>query len=436
VYDAVTDELSSGRQGDAEDLLEVFVGIHTNDQRLAFAQAVCTRSRFSKLKAGWQFRRVLDMDPRTVEGKCARYMLDLDDRREVERSFKGLHFLAEENPNNPLLHWMIGVQCRDHYRHAHRTERSAEGAAAYKLVLELFDVGPVLVHQTYANMLSEELQRHEEALKHRRIAVKLETKPWTLQGLANTLKFLGEFEEANRTYATLIELEPNDAKNWSCWADSFRAEQKWDECIARCKKALEIDPGYYAARNKWGIALEKQGKFREALLQFEETIQVHPVDRYAYSAAARVLRKLGEDDKADEFIERKAQIHGKHRADNPTSRIVVSAALTQGYEPTTDLNTVSLSDGHIHVYVKFMNVPKTPSKYDIHIYNQDNGLIHTRNREFKTANGIWKTKTSYKFTDGVDDVGNWRIVSVLNGVVLDERSIAVTTDTPLGQGDA
>lgn len=44
VYDAVIEELSAGRQSDAEDILNVFVDIHTNDQRLAFAQAVCSRT--------------------------------------------------------------------------------------------------------------------------------------------------------------------------------------------------------------------------------------------------------------------------------------------------------------------------------------------------------------------------------------------------------
>jgi tetratricopeptide (TPR) repeat protein len=314
VYDAVIEDLSAGCQSDAEDILDVFVGIHTNDQRLAFAQAVCTRSRFSKLKAGWQFRHVLDMNPGTVEGNCARYMLDLDDRKRVTESFKGLRLLADENPNNPLLHWMIGVQCRDHFRHTDMTERSAEGAAAYARVLELFDVGPVLVHQTYANILSEELDRDEKALKHRRIAVTLEPKSWTYQGLANTLSAMRKYDEANVAYAKLVELDPDDAQYWHNWANSLSYQQKWDDCILKCRKALDIDAGYYKARNKWGYALEQQGKLREALQQYEETIKIHPVHPYAYEAAARVLTKLGEADRAQEFLQKKARIN-----EQPTS---------------------------------------------------------------------------------------------------------------------
>lgn len=315
VYDAVISELSAGRQGDAEDIVEVFVGIHTNDQRLAFAQAVCTRSRFSRLKADSQFRRVVEIDPRTVEGNCARYLLDLDDRKRVDESFKGLRLLTTENPDNPLLHWMIGVQCREHYLHTEQKGRSAEGAQAYKRVLELFDIGPVLVHQTYANILSEELENDEEALKHRRIAVKLEPKSWTYQGLANTLSAMCKYDEANAAYAKLVELEPTDPQFWHNWASSLSYQCRWDECIAKCQKALEVDAGYYKARNTWGYALEEQGKLKEALAQYEETIRLYPVHPYAYDAAARVLAELGLQDRAEAFLQKKERIHSQGQLD-------------------------------------------------------------------------------------------------------------------------
>ncbi len=293
-YDNVISELSAGRQDDAEMMLEVLVAIHTNDQRLAFAQAVCNRSRFDKNEADWQFRQVLDMSPHTVEGKFSRYMLDLDDRNAVENGFKGLHLLSEENPKNPLLLWMIGVQCRDNYRHESTTNRSVEGIIAYERVLKIFDVGPVLVHQTYANILSEELGRHEEALPHRRIAVQLKPAAWTYEGLAHTLSKMRKYEEANKAFAKIIEFDSSDAQYWYDWARSLQDQKKWDECIEKCQKALAIDEDYHYARSAWANALEKQGKFKEAFEQYEETIRIDPVDFYACNGAARMLRKLGD----------------------------------------------------------------------------------------------------------------------------------------------
>ena len=309
IYDAVILELSSGRQDHAEDILNVFIGIHTNDQRLTFAQAVCTRSRFFTQKAAGQFKKVLEMDPRTIEGNCARYVLDLDDHIRVDESFRGLRLLAADSPDNPLLHWMIGIECRDYYRHTSRKDYSAEGAQAYKRVLELFDVGPVLVHQTYANILSEELGRLEEALNHRRIAVTLDPKAWTYDGLANTLMALQMYDEANQAYAKSTELNPNSAQLWHNWALSLYNQRRFEDCISKCKRALEIDAAYYQARYSWGLALEAQSKRKKALVQFEETIQLNPVFPEAYDAAARVLTILGNPNRAQEFLQRKLRIH-------------------------------------------------------------------------------------------------------------------------------
>lgn len=310
VYEAVIGELSAGRQGEAEAVLNVFVGIHTNDQRLAFAQAVCTRSRFNTQQADGQFRRVFAMDPRTVEGNCARYVLDLDDHNHVDDNFKGLHLLAADNPDNPLFHWMIGIQCRDYYRHTNRKDRSPAGAQAYQRVLELFDVGPVLVHQTYANILSEELEQNEEALAHRRIAVRLDPKAWSYDGLANTLTAMKMYDEANQTYAKSTELDPNYARYWLNWAGSLYSQGRYEDCISKAKIALAVDPGYYLARYFWGLALEAQAKRKKALVQYEEAIRLNPAFPIAYGAAARVLGILGDPNRAQELLDKKSRIDG------------------------------------------------------------------------------------------------------------------------------
>ena len=313
VHDAVIGELSAGRQDRAEAILSVYTGIHTNDQRLAFAQAVCTRSRFNTQQADGQFRRVFAMDPRTAEGHCARFVLELDDHNQVDKNFTGLRLLAADNPDNPLFHWMIGIQCRDFYRHTFRKDRSAEGCRAYQRVLELFDVGPVLVHQTYANILSEELDRNEEALVQRRIAVELEPKAWTYDGMANTLSAMKKYDEANVAYAKSTELAPNDAEYWLHWSGSLYNQGRFEDCISKSKTVLAIDPGSYLARYYWGMALEAQAKRKKALEQYEEAIRLNPANPDAYISAARVLEILGDEKRSQEILGKVSRIMGNEQ---------------------------------------------------------------------------------------------------------------------------
>ncbi len=94
------------------------------------------------------------------------------------------------------------------------------------------------MHQTYANILTEELNCNEKALKHRKIAVKLEPKAWTYQGLANTLRDMKRFDEADKAYAKMIEYDPDDAKYWYQWTCNLEEQHKWDEVIEKRKKVL------------------------------------------------------------------------------------------------------------------------------------------------------------------------------------------------------
>ena len=315
VYDGAVLELSKGCQKDAEALLEVFVAVHTNDQRLAFLQAVCSRSRWSKQESERQFWTVLGMNPATPEANASRYILDLDERRNVAQNMDALRLLATEHPENPLFLWLMAMVCRDHYKLTGEQTYSVEASQCYRKLLTVWEVGPVLLHQTYANVLSEELNENEEALTHRRIAVKLEPASWNYQGLANTLSGMKRYAEANDAYAKLVELDPNDAMYWDCWANSLSYQNRYEECIEKCKKALAIDPSYFNSYNKWGHALEQLGNYDEAMEIFNKVIKINPTHEYAYDAQYRILIKTGKTNEASNVL--RSKIHMQSRKKNP-----------------------------------------------------------------------------------------------------------------------
>ena len=99
---------------------------------------------------------------------------------------------------------MIAVQCRT-------LKRDRDGVNYYRRLCTTVHPGPILIHQTYANLL-DEIGEHEEALAHREQAVKLEPEPWTYSGWANTLEQMGRHQEAGKVRRTADQLVPGSQR--------------------------------------------------------------------------------------------------------------------------------------------------------------------------------------------------------------------------------
>jgi TPR repeat protein len=308
-YDAVIKKLGDGKQHEAKQLLNMLITKFPSEQRLVFARAVCARSRWEISESAWGFNRAIELDPSTPEANCARYVLDLDERKHVPRNMDALRLLTKDNPDNPLFLWVMAVECRDYFKHTDEKVYSREAEQCYRKLLEIFDVGPVMVHHTFANVLREELVGlDEEALKHNRIAVRMEPTAWSYEGLGMTLSKLRKFDEANRVYAKQIEMDPTVDRYWIHWAYSLEHQGEYEEAINKYKKIIEIDPGYSNAYNRWGVCLMKQGKYSEALEKFIKAIQLDPADAYAYDNAAHALKKLGRDAEAQPYYKKYAEM--------------------------------------------------------------------------------------------------------------------------------
>jgi TPR repeat protein len=238
--------LSDGKQAQAEFMLGIYEPFYQN-QRVTFLLGCCTRSRFRTGEAARIFAAVADMGTNTVAGQCALHVLYLDRKKDTDQRFEALRDLVNRNPDDLMPRWMLAVQCR-------ALKRNEEGIVHYGKLLEHWNPGPVLVHQTYGNLL-DEVRRYEEALVHRRIAVSQEPKGWTYQGLGNTLSSLGRFKEANEAFARMVEYSPADAAYWNSWARSLRDEGRLPEAFEKFKKAAELGDSW--AQNDVGYCYEK-----------------------------------------------------------------------------------------------------------------------------------------------------------------------------------
>jgi predicted Zn-dependent protease len=271
---------ASGDQAAAEYVLEPYRRRFPSDIRLAFFQAACIRSRFEVNDAAPLFSSIVQAAPSSLEGQCSVSMLALDRRQDVAANFRALEALASAHYTDPLLLWMLAVACRTY-------GRNPEGIYWYSLLLkEINGVGPVLVHQTLANLLDGS-GRPDLALPHRFIAVRLEPEYWTYGSLMQTLMQMqrvgdaivvgkkatslfpdnawlrlifaqaiyerGDFQEAGRQLQVSTKLDPSKAFAWILWGDCMAGQQQYGAAMQMYRMALRCDPSNAEAANKASV---------------------------------------------------------------------------------------------------------------------------------------------------------------------------------------
>lgn len=265
----------SGKQADAEELLTSYIRDFVSNQRLVFLYGCGIRSRFEIQRAAPVFLAAARLGPTTPDGECAVRVLALDAHRDVEANFAALHLLADKNPGDVFIRWMLAVQCRNY-------NRNAEGVEQYRKILAVWKPGPCLVHQTYANLL-DELGRYDEELVQRRIAVAQEPASWSRNGLISVLDRLKRYPEEEQVCADAVRSESGNAEQWALWGNALLQESRFSDAIEKCQKSLALDPHCDDAFINWGVALEKQGKYQEAIEVYRKAMQALPARTAFYT---------------------------------------------------------------------------------------------------------------------------------------------------------
>ena len=256
-YNKSLELLSDGRQIEAEELVDRAVREYTSDCSLLFAKAVLERSRWDKRAAFLFFSQVIQRHPDCDSARASVLSLALDGERSDEK-LKELATLSDANPEDIYLLWLSAIQCREQ-------KNGPLGKERYEKLLAKLRVGPVLLHQTYANILEDYLEDYETALKHRYVAVSLESKGWTLHGLACTLNEMGRHQEASAVLARTVQVEPDNRKYWGSWGWTLRTMGRYEEALEKHQEAFRLDPSSAYNIHSAGYCLEKLKRYDEMI---------------------------------------------------------------------------------------------------------------------------------------------------------------------------
>lgn len=258
---------SSGQQGEAEGLLDAMLPRRTRSPDLWFFRGVLRRSRFSKQGAEQCFNRLFALDDTSPRARAARLVIAIDQGRRENDNFEALQRLAASNPKDPLILWLVAIECRE-------LARGDDGEAAYRKLATHFGKGPVMFHQTFANVLMDYQKKHEEALQHYRIAVEMEPRSWSQHALGSCLQKLKRYDEAELTIMAAVSNSPSDGKYWNAWARCLERMGRGAEAIAKYEKAVALEPRDGGHWNNWGSLLTSLGRHDEAFEKYQRAAEL------------------------------------------------------------------------------------------------------------------------------------------------------------------
>jgi Tfp pilus assembly protein PilF len=111
---------------------------------------------------------------------------------------------------------------------------------------------------------------------------------------AYRLQMAGELDRAIERYRESIEVCPTaEAHTFLGWTLSF--QDKLDEAISECRRAIEVDPEFGNPYNDIGVYLMQQGKLDEALPWLQKAKQAPRYEprQFPFMNTARIHMKQG-----------------------------------------------------------------------------------------------------------------------------------------------
>ncbi len=141
--------------------------------------------------------------------------------------------------------------------------------------------GDLKLRQVYVDMLID-LQRYDEAIEQLRVTVALDKTQKSRLKLASVLKETQNNFDALAEYQTVIQKESRNLEAILGAANTFKALSLNKEAENYYARALEYYPDDYLANYNFGLLLQSEKKFKEALTYYEKVLKLNPdfLDNY------------------------------------------------------------------------------------------------------------------------------------------------------------
>ena len=111
--------------------------------------------------------------------------------------------------------------------------------------------------------------------------------------LSSVYQQTGDDQGASREMAKALSLDPANPHTLIYQADFYAADNRWDDAEETFARVLKMRPNYWLAHQELGVILDRQGKYREALIEFRSASLASPRNALALKNVGTAYLQLG-----------------------------------------------------------------------------------------------------------------------------------------------
>src|ERR1700678_1604891 len=104
---------------------------------------------------------------------------------------------------------------------------------------------------------------------------------------------MDEFEQAELALRGATRINPKYARAWDNLAASLGAQNKLDDALEACKRAIELRPDYPEVHFKMGVVYFSKNEFTEAVVQFQRAALLPVLAAYCGAFLAMIYARQG-----------------------------------------------------------------------------------------------------------------------------------------------
>lgn len=277
----VLELLSTGKQADAYEMVSSWdYTKHADRERVLFLAAILEHARGDISASLMLFSDLSELPPDRLESQCARLVLLLRARREVEKNFAALLKIVEANPDKPHLRWLAAMVALARGMHE-------EGIRQCKMLLERWKPAPPSVRLLLGRLYQAQ-GKLEEALAEFDAAVK-QSRDWeSLAGYGMVLAKLKKYQESADALAEADRLAPDNPNVIVAWSRSLMMLGKHELAAKKLDSILAMAPDYPPAVEAYAEMLEREGKPAKAIEKYRELLRFLPEHEKAKSEIKRL----------------------------------------------------------------------------------------------------------------------------------------------------
>jgi serine/threonine protein kinase/tetratricopeptide (TPR) repeat protein len=215
------------------------------------------------------------------------------------------------DPNQPMIRYTLARIYMGSGKSAAAIEELQRGIATQPSSDEFHR----LLGQVYSD-----LRRTDDAVREFQLALALRPGFWdTYRGLGLTYFNAGQYQEAIGAFKRMTELQPDNSVAYSRLGTAYQAIGDLDHAVVSYRRANELSPSGPSIANI-GLLHYQQGKYADALADFEQAVRLIPNEPRAYRNLGDALTRLNEREKAKAAYQ--------HAIDLTTARLKINPSDT------------------------------------------------------------------------------------------------------------